>query len=103
MRTESLPICRHFTTKVVFVIIAVLALFRLVWAQHLGTYGAPSLLFSPSAVASGFGSGSVAASTEASAIYYNPAALSRIGRVALEMNTFKLFPLVESDARYYTR
>lgn len=71
------------------------------WTQGLGSYGAPSLLFSPSAVAGGLGTGLVAASTEASAIYYNPAALSRLGQIALTGNTFKLFPEFKNDARYY--
>jgi len=71
------------------------------WAQGIGSYGAPSLLFSPSAVAGGLGTGLVAASTEASAIYYNPAALSRLGQIALEGNTFKLLPEFKNDARYY--
>ena len=70
------------------------------WTQGLGSYGAPSLLFSPSAVAGGLGTGLVAASTEASAIYYNPAALSRLGQIALAGNTFKLFPEFRNEARY---
>ncbi len=70
--------------------------------QHASAqgFGALSLLFSPSAVANGMGNGFVAASLEASAIYYNPAALSRLGRMALEGNTFKLLPLFSDDARY---
>lgn len=78
-----------------------LLLCQLGWAQGIGSYGAPSLLFSPSAVANGLGTGLVAASTEASAIYYNPAALSRLGQMALEGNTFKLAPGFQNDARYY--
>jgi len=54
--------------------------------------GFPVLRYSPSAAANGMGGGFVAAGAEASAIYYNPAALTRCGRMALEGNTFKLFP-----------
>lgn len=71
------------------------------WTQGIGSYGAPSLLFSPSAVAAGLGTGLVAASTEASAIYYNPAALTRLGQIALAGNTFELLPEFKNDARYY--
>ena len=55
---------------------------------------------SPSAVAYGMGGGLVSGSTEASAIIYNPAALTRTGRLALEGNTFKLFPQLTDDLRY---
>jgi long-subunit fatty acid transport protein len=48
-------------------------------------------------VAQWHGSGFAAASTEASAIYYNPAALTRVGRFAIEGNTFEVF----QDARYH--
>jgi hypothetical protein len=58
-------------------------------AQGRITHALPFLLFSPSAAANGMGGGFVAAATEASAIYYNPAALTRAGRVAIEGNTFK--------------
>jgi hypothetical protein len=102
MCTKSLQVCRRFTTQVAFVAILALTWCQVGWAQGPGSYGASTLLYSPSAVANGLGGGLVAASTEASAIYYNPAALSRLGRVALEMNTFKLFPLLENDGgRYY--
>ena len=67
------------------------------WPQ---SSGAQFLLLSPSAVANGFGTGLVAASTEASAVYYNPAALSRLGQIALEGNTFKLLPEFKNDVRY---
>jgi len=55
---------------------------------------------SPSAVAYSMGGGSVAASIEASAIDYNPAALTRLGRLALEGNTFKLLPVLSNDLRF---
>lgn len=71
-------------------------------AQGPGSYVLPFLIFSPSAVANGMGGGSVAASTEASAIYYNPAALTRLGGVALAGNVFKLFPdFPDNNARYH--
>ncbi len=54
--------------------------------------GFPVLRYSPSAAANGMGGGFVAASAEASAIYYNPAALTRCGRMALAGNTFRLVP-----------
>jgi hypothetical protein len=65
----------------------------LLLAAHAGAQGwrpntLPFLLFSPSAAANGMGGGFVAAATEASAIHYNPAALTRLGRVAIEGNTF---------------
>ncbi len=101
MRTKSLQVCRRFTLQVVLVVSLALAWDQVGWAQGPGFFGASSLLFSPSAVANGLGGGLVAASTEASAIYYNPAALSRLGRFALEMNTFKLLPRLDNDARYY--
>lgn len=65
-------------------------------------YALPFLMTSPSAVANGMGGGFVAASTEVSAIHYNPAALTRLGRVGIEGNTFKVFPSIKNDdARYY--
>jgi len=63
-------------------------------------YGLPFILNSPSAVAYGMGGGLVSAGTEASAIIYNPAALTRTGRLALEGNTFKLLPQLTDDLRY---
>jgi hypothetical protein len=72
-----------------------LAIILLLLAAHASAQGLgsrlntlPFLLFSPSAAANGMGGGFVAAATEASAIHYNPAALTRLGRVALEGNTF---------------
>jgi hypothetical protein len=66
-------------------------------ASTQGLLGNSVLQFSPSAVANGMGNGFVAASTEASSIHYNPAALTRLGRFAIEGNTFELF----QDARYH--
>ncbi|MCI0552869.1 MAG: hypothetical protein L0287_18110 [Anaerolineae bacterium] len=66
-------------------------------ASAQGLLGNSVLQLSPSAVANGMGNGFVAASTEASAIHYNPAALTRLGRFAIEGNTFELF----QDARYH--
>lgn len=73
-----------------------------IYAQSSGmrTYGLPFILTSPSAVAYSMGGGLVAASTEASAITYNPAALTRTGRLALEGNMFKLLPQLFDDLRY---
>lgn len=82
-------------------LILCLGLYQSVPAQELRSPGAQFLLLSPSAVANGLGGGLVAASTEASAIYYNPAALARLGRIELEGNTFKLSPGLSSAARYY--
>jgi len=58
-------------------------------------------MISPSAVANGMGGGFVAASTEVSAIHYNPAALTRLGQVAIEGNTFKVFPNIKNDDAHY--
>ncbi|NUO80133.1 hypothetical protein HUU05_08655 [candidate division KSB1 bacterium] len=72
------------------------------YAQGSGkrAYGLPFILSSPSAVAYGMGGGLVSAGTEASAIIYNPAALTRTGRLALEGNTFKLLPQLFDDVRF---
>jgi hypothetical protein len=78
--------CFHFSLAVILALLAANAS-----AQGPGSRlnTLPFLLFSPSAAANGMGGGFVAATTEASAIYYNPAALTRLGRVAIEGNTFK--------------
>jgi hypothetical protein len=78
-------ICVHISLALILLLLAASAS-----AQGPGSRlnTLPFLLFSPSAAANGMGGGFVAAATEASAIYYNPAALTRAGRVALEGNTF---------------
>jgi len=93
--------CAAALSKRCLILWLTFGLYQAVSAQGPGSAGALSLLFSPSAVANGLGGGLVAASTEASAVYYNPAAMSRLGQIALEGNTFKLFPAFTSSARYY--
>jgi hypothetical protein len=81
--------CFHFSLAVILLLLATSAN-----AQGPGSRPTtlPFLLFSPSAAANGMGGGFVAAANEASAIYYNPAALARLGRVAIEGNTFEWLP-----------
>lgn len=97
MRSQLFHRRRGPVAKSVLILCVTLLLCKPGWAQ---SYGAQFLLLSPSAVANGLGAGLVAASTEASAIYYNPAALSRLGQIALEGNTFKLLPEFKNDVRY---
>jgi len=99
MQSKLIYVPSRFALAVIFISL-ILALCLPAMAQGPGSLDAPSLLFSPSAVANGMGSGLVAGSTEASAIHYNPAALSRLGRIAVEGNTWKLFPLLDKNARY---
>lgn len=93
MHAHRLYIYRRYAVKTVVGLI--LSFCQSAGAQGPGGFGGGILLLSPSATANGMGNGFVAASTEASALYYNPAALARTGRLALEGNTFKLFE--ESD------
>ncbi len=89
---ESLPqICRRSAVKAVAIASLLFLLCQPAGAQGPGGFSGGVLLLSPSATASGMGNGFVAASTEASALYYNPAALTRAGWLAIEENTFKLF------------
>ncbi len=100
MLTKLRCACHEFAALMAFATFAFFSLHQNAVAQGPGSYGAGTLLYSPSASASGIGSGAVAASTEASAMHYNPAALSRLGQVALEGSTFKLIPALTDDARY---
>jgi long-subunit fatty acid transport protein len=86
---------RRFASKFFVMTIVIFMSHRPASAQ--GLLGNSVLQLSPSAVANGMANGVVAASTEASAIHYNPAALTRLGRFAIEGNTFELF----QDARYH--
>lgn len=100
MYEEDFPARRHVVVKFIATVIVALIFSQSARAQGFGSFGALFLTLSPSAVANGMGSGSVAASTDASAIYYNPAALARLGRATIEGNTFKLLPELIDDARY---
>lgn len=80
----------------VFVITGLILVFsKPASAQSL--LGNSVLQLSPSAVANGMGNAFAAASIEASAIYYNPAGLTRLGGFAIEGNTFDVF----QDGRYH--
>jgi len=96
---HSKKLC-SFAAQFVFITSVILTLYQPLCAQGLGRYALPFLTISPSAAANGMGGGFVAASTDASAIYYNPAALPRLGRLALEGNTLKWFPELSDDLRY---
>jgi hypothetical protein len=92
---------RYFGVTVFFVTSVALTLYSPPNLYGQQNYALPFLMISPSAAANGMGGGFVAASTEVSAIHYNPAALTRLGRVAIEGNTFKVFPNINNNARYY--
>jgi hypothetical protein len=101
MQSKRIYVCRRFALKVIFFASVAFMPHQPANAQGPGLLSPFFLLFSPSAAANGIGSGFVAVSTEASAIHYNPAALARLGRMAIEGNTFKWLPDLDDDARYY--
>ncbi len=92
MQSQTFRNCHGFASALVLCAIMLGAALQSAYAQAPQYYGFPVLENSPGAVVNGMGGGSVVAGADASAIYYNPAALTRCGRMALAGNTFKLFP-----------